>query len=783
MAITQQELANQMIKQLRVLDPSASGELGTPERKIIDTVAQSLSDAQIDLNVLSASFDLDSKVGTDLDQFLSVFGFARQRGTFASGVVEFSRDIPFDSDIRIPFGTQLAAQVSLDNNTATTFNQALFQTTADVILQAGSTIVSAPIRSTQVGAFNNVAANTVTTFVGTPVLGVTSVSNPTPTSGGTDSEEDDALKVRFRNTVFRNLAGTSDQFLALAVAGVFTNKANVIGPISRFREYLQIPPVDDSLSYDVNGDNITENGNGAAAEFSTALSTLPYSKFTYDTVPVFLSNGTYGIGALFYMQDVDFVLNTTPPAKNRGDAYRMGITGEGPNPLSDDSTATQPNVTATNVYTGEEPEIQAIRPNDTVLFEHSYMSSASRNDWSRNITNCVDVYVNGGNPTLATATVPAPDSTINVFADDPTYRLHFDNFRRVGEPDHRPIIGNLFTPLFWTPILDIPDTLVFDDTTFYEGIHYWAVEDVSENRGTVRARTGIEWSNITPGQAAGDSDNPESFTGSEVSDTDATAVEIKNYSFDKNIVDLQTALEGSKQITTDVLVHQARIRYFRFDVSVIYEPGASASDTNQSIHDALEAWLGGLFFGSVIQLSDVLQQIHNVTGVDSVRWSRDVDPDLACVTETNALGIPRLNVVVETTQYGDLAIPSIQNLFLTGDPTGGTFTINDLEIPYDANAATLQAKLDTLGVDATVHTSPVPDGSPQKPFRIEWDNPGHQSLLEVDPSGLLGGSTTFNEDFFLQDSELPALPDATAAGDTLSGLILRSRTQSTWRRG
>ena len=39
MAVSQRELALQMIAQLRVLDPSISVEVGTPERKIIDTVA------------------------------------------------------------------------------------------------------------------------------------------------------------------------------------------------------------------------------------------------------------------------------------------------------------------------------------------------------------------------------------------------------------------------------------------------------------------------------------------------------------------------------------------------------------------------------------------------------------------------------------------------------------------------------------------------------------------------------------------------------------------------
>ena len=45
---TQQSIAQGMIDQLRALDPAISAEVGTPERMIIDTVAQSIAYAQID---------------------------------------------------------------------------------------------------------------------------------------------------------------------------------------------------------------------------------------------------------------------------------------------------------------------------------------------------------------------------------------------------------------------------------------------------------------------------------------------------------------------------------------------------------------------------------------------------------------------------------------------------------------------------------------------------------------------------------------------------------------
>ncbi len=47
-------------------------------------------------------------------------------------------------------------------------------------------------------------------------------------------------------------------------------------------------------------------------------------------------------------------------------------------------------------------------------------------------------------------------------------------------------------------------------------------------------------------------------------------------------------------------------------------------------------------------------------------------------------------------------------------------------------------------------------------------------------SSLTGGPTVFNTDFFLQDDELPALPDEAIAGDTIPGFIIRARAQNVW---
>lgn len=771
MARTQQDIAFQMIRQLRVLDPSVSADLGTPERKIIDTVAQAIADTQVDLTVLASGFDLDSKLGEDLDRFLAIFGFARQVGSNSTGVVEFGRSTPSNSDIPIPAGTQIASP-------GTGSAQALFATTSAAVLPAGETSVFVPIRSANVGAYNNVAANTITLFVGAPLIGITSVTNPNPTVGGRDPETDAELKVRFRNTLFRNVAGTEDQYLALAVAGSFTNKAVVIGPISRYREYVQVPQVDDSATYDVNGDGNPESGNGNGGEYTTALSTIPYSEYTYSEVPAFVSNGKTGIGVSFFAEGVDYTFNTGPGQKNRGDAYRLARTGADSDPLEADH---RPNVTFLNVYTGASESVEAVRPGDILLLEHSYVSSASRNDFERNITNCVDVYLNGTNSTQAVTVVPRPDPLINQFIDDPVHRFYFENYRRLGEPEHRPQLGNVFTPLLWVPLVDLPNEIVVGSTTYKKGSHYWGVEDVSELRGTVRARCGVEWSVDAPGIGPNDGVSGP-WTGLPIIQASEPDIAI-TYFFDKSIIDLQAALEANKQVTTDVLAHQAKTRYFKIDVTIMYTPGSNASAVNNSIRTVLQSWFENLYFGSTIQLSDILQVIHNVSGVDNVRWSTEVNPSLNRIIETDAKGRPLIGIAVDRVDTGTTGNVEVQQFYLTGAPTGGSYRIkhgaNETEdIAYNASLAEVNSKVANAGISATVTEG---DGTPASPFQIRFDATGHQNYIEG-ISKLTGGDHSFDADFFLKDSELPSLAGAAQPGDTVAGLIIRPRAQSTWQR-
>lgn len=664
MALTQRELALQMLAQLRMLDPSISAEVGTPERKIIDTVAQALSDAQVDLTQLAGAMDIEAKSGTELDRFLALFGFGRQQPAFASGFVRFSRDVASNLDIRIPARTQIVAPgvviVSPPNDTV---QNLVYETSFEVTLLAGQLFVDAPVTALIGGAASNAATGAITDFAVNPIYGITGITNQAPISGGVDQESDDQLKVRFKNTVFRNLAGTQDQYLALAASAKYTSKANVVGSISRYREYVQVPAVDDNTAYDANGDGINEAGGGNAAEYTTALSTVPYSKYVYTEVPNFVSTGNVAGNFVFWREGIDWRMNTTGSAKDRGDTKRLYSGGVDIDP---NSAAAQykPNITLQSVYTGTNTTLTAVRPGDIILFEHSYISNASRNDWTRQVLNCIDLYIDGSNDTPASMVFPAPGaSTLTQFVNNTASKYHYNNYRLAGEPDIPPATWTttpapggtyqsnrfLFFPTFWQPTTGLPTSITVrapgQESMFFLNEHYWLVEDITELRGTIRARNGICWDRTLNGSLT--PTGPRTAPALQAFTLPNQAIEVENYLYDKNVPDLQAVMETARQVTTDALVHKAIMRYLKLDITVMYTEGANVTETNNAIRNALTGYLSSLYFGTIIQLSDILQVIHGVTGVDNVRWSQDLASPSTTIRrmyETNAGGVPRTGI-------------------------------------------------------------------------------------------------------------------------------------------
>jgi len=68
-------------------------------------VSGAISEDSIDLVGLQQALNVDTKYGVNLTNFLSIFGFARQEATKATGYVEFTVSSPGTRTVLIPEGT------------------------------------------------------------------------------------------------------------------------------------------------------------------------------------------------------------------------------------------------------------------------------------------------------------------------------------------------------------------------------------------------------------------------------------------------------------------------------------------------------------------------------------------------------------------------------------------------------------------------------------------------------------------------------------------------------
>lgn len=228
---TIQDIVVQMRASLRVAEPDLDTSIGTPVRKIIDVVAEVVAEASVDKYLLDYQYDIDSKSGADLDDFVALFGFSRLPAKRATGSVVFERSTASTtSNIMIPMGSQVATEDSVP---------VIVATVVPAVLPQGEYSIAVPVQAVVGGAQGNVSAESLRRRV-TPLDGVNSFSNPAALSGGADPESDVQLRLRFKRTVFRNLAGTEQMYLGIALDDAAVTHANVIGAMRRRREQIEV---------------------------------------------------------------------------------------------------------------------------------------------------------------------------------------------------------------------------------------------------------------------------------------------------------------------------------------------------------------------------------------------------------------------------------------------------------------------------------------------------------------------------------------------------------------
>lgn len=535
------DVAAQMVAALAVSDPELDTSVGTPVRKILDVVAESVAAAYVDQHLLNYQLDIDSKRGADLDDFVATYGFTRfaaQRGT---GVVTFARPTPADQDYPIAAGTQVTTATSVP---------AVFATVSPAILQRSVSSVDVPVQAIVGGQSGNLAANTLVRLA-SPASGVASVTNSSPTTGGTSSEDDLALIDRFKRTVFRSLAGTEDMFLGLSLEdstpdttddGVAT-RARVIGSSSHWREQVQI---------DGSGD---------------ATSSIPATSATY----IYADNPALGA-------DLD-----------AGQLLTLGVH------YSFDATVIPPEVHTIGA---------GLTDGSIYDLDFEYNSSASRNDPAAGITNRVDIWVDGDRPVDASETTYM--RTARVFTSGSTDALFTGKFVRQGTVSTHPTAANIFMQLAFGPIDAFPSSLIIGGNTYVRGTDYWVVHDDTAYGYSPRSLFGLEW------LAAHHPVN--------------NAAASLQYSYNAIPRDVQERVERWRLVATDVRAHAAKRVLLRLNFAIMFVPGYDPAQVATALQASLAIFLAAKDFGSPVQVSDVIQVAHEVTGVDNIRLLTSAEP-------------------------------------------------------------------------------------------------------------------------------------------------------------
>lgn len=548
------DVASRMVAALNASEPDLDASVGTPLRKIIDAVSESIAEAYADQHLINYQYDIDSKTGGDLDDFCALFGITRLPAQRAQGVVTFTR--PNDTyaqttAVVLSPGTQVLAQT----------NPLVYAaTTVSAVLDPGVLSIDVPVQAIISGSQGNIPAGLLTTLV-TSVSGVTTCTNAQALTGGSNAESDDDLRIRFKATVFRSLAGTQAMYQAIATSvpadpstplTPAVTLANVVGSTKRHREQIQM----------VSG---------------TASSTLQHAAFIY-------------VENVFIGADID-----------AGDLLVQNNEWSWlPNNPTNGSDAT---VAINSLHN---------MPDGFYDVDFEYVPQASRNDpggtrfSSGVIDNRVDVWCNGQVLKTATQTVVwAASMTYNTSTDPNLLWLNASKWEMSNQGLLTPPVGYVHIPLSFGPIVALPSSMVIGGTTYVYGTDYWFSFRKDAFGLAARSSYGIAW------QTTRMPANGTVFT--------------LTYTYNAVPRLVQDSIDLWRLVGTDALAHAGRQIPIKFHFAIVYDRRYDSSTVNTAIDSALSAMVNGLGFDAQLQVSDVLQTVHNVPGVDNVRFLTNSD--------------------------------------------------------------------------------------------------------------------------------------------------------------
>ena len=626
MTTTRQECETSIINSLKISDPAMNTGLGTPVRKIISAVASEIADYSTEQDSTRTLYAVESVSGSELDALVAQFGFTRQETKAAHGTITVSRDNG-DSALQIAYGSQFYKPSSSSSGAI------YFQTTAYQELAKGVLSADIAVRAVTAGSIGNVAADTIT--YSSSYSSYVSVTNANPTTGGRDAETDEELRKRFLETVFRNVSGTKDQYLGLALAHQKNSRAKLIGRETTYSEIVQVKKASNSTLYltstrsdecaRASGSSYTSMAYDLNRRFwLTSQETDSVIPRSYFTVAFDSSAGTYK--ATFKTNVNSELIGPSKPGGTyqlaHGSVYSIKsvtMTKTGHALLSSDYSVDSETGVLTLAKSGQSQYLTTgdtftveyvyypVDEGDFVKIEFDYLSTINRGE-----LKSVELYIDGENEQKV--------SDIQYMScDNAVTSAMVSQGRWVREDGTSPAVGDIIVPLSYQPLCaSTGEVNVGTSTILEEGRHYHILHDVSATGGSIYGSDAIELVGSVY-YDSGTSANRFRFSAESLTLPDDTPMNIPYY-YNDVVETVQELISAQSVVTMDTLVHAARRRRFGIYLTVMYSTFPRASISSLVEENIIE-WAQSLPFGAEVQFSDIETVAANTLGVDNVRIS------------------------------------------------------------------------------------------------------------------------------------------------------------------
>jgi uncharacterized phage protein gp47/JayE len=435
------------------------------------------------------------------------------------------------------------------------------QTMVSAVMAPGVLTAAVPVQAIVAGPRGNVAAGLLTTLTSS-TPGVSSVVNPAPLSGGTAAESDVELRDRFKRTVFRSLAGTEAMYLGVALEV----PQDFLQPTTRLNSRVNVIG---------STKRRREQVQIVAGTGSISLTTAAY---------IYSDN-------VFCGSDIDNAIFLVP-----GTEFNFVPT----NPTNgSNATATLSSVSGTAM------------PDGLYDIEFEYVPQPSRNDPGNtrfaggNVNNRVDIWIDGVSVEVATQSVVF--STANVFTTTTSSPFYNALYTQSSTATPTPPNGYYFIPVPFGPILSLPATITISGTTYSYGSDYFYVARHDAFGYAPQSRFGLAWTNAVGRQPANGVTFPLAYT------------------YNRAAYDTQEAIRNWRLLGTDVWTHAGVPSLLKFNFAIVYDRRFDPTAVRTELDSSLASFINDIGFGDVVQVSDVLNVVHNVPGVDNVRFLNSTD--------------------------------------------------------------------------------------------------------------------------------------------------------------